>query len=148
MAFNDEIKKCQEDIDLAVEEVIAKISFAVFSAVTLATPVGDPRLWQNPENAPPGYVGGRARGNWQIGIGADPEGEGDDPPDPTGSRVLDTARAELAGYEFGTEKIFIVNNVPYIGPLNNGSSAQAPAGFVEKATQAAVNAAEQGLSGL
>lgn len=31
------------------------------------------------------------------------------------------------------QKIFITNNIPYIVDLNNGSSRQAPAGFVERA---------------
>lgn len=30
------------------------------------TPVGNPSLWKNPDAAPPGYVGGRARASWQF----------------------------------------------------------------------------------
>lgn len=47
---------------------------------------------------------------------------------------------KIAGWKSGQGPIFISNNVPYIGRLNNGSSDQAPAGFVEKAIQRAVNA--------
>lgn len=33
------------------------------------------------------------------------------------------------------DTIFISNNLPYINPLNDGSSRQQPAGFVERAVQ-------------
>jgi hypothetical protein len=36
-------------------------------------------------------------------------------------------------------EIYIVNNVPYISYLNEGSSDQAPSGFVQKAIAKAVN---------
>lgn len=40
------------------------------------------------------------------------------------------------------QPIFITNNAPYIIPLNEGSSDQAPAGFIEKAQLAGRKAAE------
>ena len=39
--------------------------------------------------------------------------------------------AQIAQYKFGVGDIFITNNVDYIGKLNMGTSAQAPAYFVE-----------------
>jgi hypothetical protein len=39
----------------------------------------------------------------------------------------------LTGYRIRMGNIFITNNVPYIGWLNEGSSKQAPAGFVQAA---------------
>ena len=41
--------------------------------------------------------------------------------------------AAVQGYQFGKGLVFITNNVPYIGRLNNGSSKQAPAAFVQMA---------------
>lgn len=146
MAFQDDIKKTQLTIQISVGRNVAEASFAALSAVTLATPVGNPTLWQNPESAPPGYVGGRARGNWQVGIGIENEGETGQV-DPTGASTVSNGRAILVGYKLG-QRVIINNNVPYIGRLNTGSSAQAPAGFVEKAVQAAVRKSQEGLKGL
>jgi len=46
-------------------------------------------------------------------------------------------REQVTGYkidvEAGAQHVFVSNNVPYIGDLNDGSSKQAPAGFVERA---------------
>ncbi len=44
----------------------------------------------------------------------------------------------FAGYKNGVS-VYIANNLPYIKPLNNGHSKQAPAGFVEAAIQRNVN---------
>jgi hypothetical protein len=43
-----------------------------------------------------------------------------------------------AGYRMTSGKVFISNNVPYIVRLNEGSSRQAPAGFVQAAVAKAV----------
>ncbi len=146
MAFEDDLKNVKKTIEIAVSENVAETAFAVLAAVTLATPVGDPTLWQNPQNAPPGYVGGRARGNWQVGIGVERTGESGRI-DGSGATTLSNGRATLIGYSLG-QRVIITNNVPYIGDLNNGSSTQAPVGFVEKAAQAAVIQSQLGLSGL
>ncbi len=146
MAFDDEIKKIQQTIQVSVGENVAEAAFAALSAVTLGTPVGNPTLWQNPSNAPPGYVGGRARGNWQVGISTEKEGETNQI-DSVGASTISNGRAILAGYKLG-QRVIINNNVPYIVPLNSGSSTQAPAGFVEKAVAVAVRKSQEGLSGL
>ena len=50
--------------------------------------------------------------------------------------------AQIAGsYEIGMGKIFISNNVPYIVRLNEGSSSQAPAGFIQAGVRRGVEAA-------
>ena len=59
--------------------------------------------------APPGYTGGRFRGNWQVTFDAPTTDE-------TG-RVDKTA-------------IYFCNNVPYAYPLEMGHSTQAPGGMV------------------
>ena len=38
-----------------------------------------------------------------------------------------------SGYRLAMGPCWVSNNVPYIGPLNNGSSEKAPAGFVQTA---------------
>lgn len=44
----------------------------------------------------------------------------------------------VAGYDLNRGTIFISNGVPYIVRLNEGSSSQAPAGFVQAAVRRAI----------
>jgi len=82
---------------------------------------------------------GWAANNWVAQVGSAFRGL-------VGSRKrVDSSKAMNAGQEIskwksGSGPIFISNNVPYIGRLNAGSSSQAPAGFIEKAVQRAINA--------
>lgn len=92
---------------------------------------------------------GRARSNWVAQVGANFSGVIDAyVPGQGGSTgaqniqaALDQAEAVISQYESGFDQfISISNNLPYIGELNNGSSAQAPANFVEIALAEAVAA--------
>jgi len=71
---------------------------------------------------------GRARGNWQVGIGSAPE----DPierADRGGQQAIASGTAEIAGAR-PFAPIIIASNLPYIHKLEDGSSQQAPAGMV------------------
>lgn len=87
---------------------------------------------------------GRARSNWTVSIG---EPELVDKPGPnTGSKATNegaaTAQAlaqafnALRGYDVKFGPIFITNSVPYIIPLDEGSSPQATAGMTAFIMQA------------
>lgn len=103
----------------AVDEVLRKVAVVANQTVIMATPVDT----------------GRARANWQVSLGAPVTTELDD----TGAQVaLSRNKAVIESYRGG--ELILQNNVPYIGALNAGSSAQAPAGFVEKAIMAAARA--------
>lgn len=87
---------------------------------------------------------GWARSNWVPSVGrpADPLRE---PPGRPSAGDVATARAaqaageaELAGFDLEKGSVFVSNNVPYIIPLNNGSSRQAGEAFVERAVERAV----------
>lgn len=80
----------------------------------------------------------RARLNWQAAIGSIPATvlypEPDKPPSPSYGGA--TAVAAIIGVSknyAGGSYIAIANNAPYIQKLNRGSSAQAPASFVQQA---------------
>lgn len=88
---------------------------------------------------------GFARANWipRLGepgsapVGARPTEPG---PSPSGKALfVDTGAAEAGkaavatGFKLGAGDVYVSNHVPYIGHLNNGSSKQAPAGFVQRA---------------
>ena len=88
---------------------------------------------------------GRARANWQASLGSPAAGTVDAAPGKRGSVAQATAQAQavIADYKGGPgAAIFLTNNLPYIVPLNNGSSQQQPAGFVERAIYKVIKAAK------
>lgn len=87
-------------------------AFHVWNGVTLATPVDT----------------GRARAAWNMAVGSadlsvPPEGRYAGPTPPAIGAIPPGA------------PVIVSNNLPYIAPLNNGHSQQAPAGFVERVVQ-------------
>ncbi|TBL40748.1 hypothetical protein EYZ01_05295 [Hafnia alvei] len=79
---------------------------------------------------PPGYTGGRFKGNWQIGLDQEPSGE-TGRIDPSGGMTTAQGNANLAGFKVGMKAIFFVNNVPYAYALEvEGHSMQAPEGMI------------------
>ena len=83
---------------------------------------------------------GRARANWLVAIGA-PNMAVTESTDV--NAALSQGRIMAQSYRLGQGGIFITNNVPYIGLLDAGSSAQAPAGM----TAAAILAARRHFGG-
>lgn len=90
---------------------------------------------------------GRARSNWLVELDAparttiEPYAPGEDgsTSGANTASALAQGRATIAGYDGDRNSgIAISNNLLYINALNAGHSRQAPAGFVEKAVQAAV----------
>jgi len=120
--------RADEIVD-GVNRVVRATALVIDQAVVFSTPVDK----------------GVARSNWRVGIGAAPTGTipAYSPGDELG--VGETANAQAAIAQGSTvigsrrpgQDIFIANNLPYIQPLNDGSSRQAPAGFVETAVQQA-----------
>lgn len=128
-------KRVEENADALVR----RVAVAVDTAVVLATPVDT----------------GRARANWQVEIGQAPEGTRE--PFASGQSgssgaanamaAIEEGKKKIAQYRGGSE-IHIYNNLSYIQDLNNGKSAQAPAGFVEAAVLAGVAMAQGASAGL
>lgn len=110
-----------------VDRLVRQVALAVDQAVVFETPVDT----------------GRARSNWLVSL-VEPR-QDEIPPYAPGRRLgkgeSANAAAALAqgaaviGMRRPGQDIVISNNVPYIGRLNEGSSAQAPANFVEAAVQ-------------
>lgn len=129
--FAKNIRQRAVTVERNVNEAVRKVALVVDRELVLSTPVDT----------------GRARSNWLVNVGSpntdkiEPyvKGEG-------GSSATANVQAALAQAESAVQKrkpqqdIYISNNLPYIGKLNEGSSAQAPAQFVETAVQAAVTA--------
>ena len=127
---------------VAVGDDIEETALAILSNVVRATPVGDPKLWRNPNSAPEGYVGGHARRNWLVttlrpgntvkGV----EGRGGGEAAAT-SEAIREGEDKIEAAKTSLRRVYIQNNVPYIRRLNDGHSQQAGKNFVEKAIQAA-----------
>lgn len=78
---------------------------------------------------PPGYTGGRFRGNWQVGLDAAPQGE-TGRVDKSGGKTLAAGTLVIEQFRVGMQAVYFTNNVPYAYPLEFGHSTQAPGGMV------------------
>jgi len=128
--FGKRMQKHGENVERNASALVRKCALAVDATVVLATPVDE----------------GRARANWQVALGGPASGE-IDPYAPgkggssgaaNASAALAQGKAVIATHTKGA--IHVTNNLPYIGRLNDGYSAQAPAGFVQTAVLAGVKA--------
>ncbi len=97
---------------------------AAMVTLVQVTPVGGPPT--SPRDPHPGL----ARSNWKVLI----PGEGDGGLVAAGGQNDAISRGIFAAKAVPTDgTAFISNSVPYINRLNEGSSTQAPAGFVQLA---------------
>lgn len=117
------MKKTAQRVSTNADRLVRRCALAIDAAVVLATPVDT----------------GRARANWQVEVGQAPTGvvlktdQGGGATIAAGQGAIETYNGEKGG-------VFITNNLPYIERLNEGWSAQAPAGFVEVAVDVGVQA--------
>lgn len=79
---------------------------------------------------------GRARANWNVGVGKPDESVDLEGPFRSSQETEDAARARASRARPG-EDIHVTNALPYLPRLNRGSSRKAPAGFVERAVRVA-----------
>jgi len=118
------VKKANGNADAVTRKVVLDIGRSLVEK----TPVGNPDLWQNPDNKPDGYVGGHARANWSHSIGALVNQEFKEI-DATGGasidRIISSVPVKAAG-----KVHYIQNSLPYMQALEDGHSTQAPAGMV------------------
>lgn len=126
MSFALDLQKFANNTNKKVDDVIAKIVLDVGTSIVLKSPVGDGDLWASPP--PPGYVGGRFRGNWQFGVGGI-DTSVDGAIDPTGANSIGRIAAGIPEKTAG-KVFYITNTLPYAQRLENGWSTQAPAGMV------------------
>jgi len=127
MSFEDQLRQIASKVDARANAVVKKIVIDIGTSLVLKTPVGDAKYWKHP--APEGYVGGRARGNWQYALNA---------PDVSNSSPVDATETVTTGRIVGnipdnaTGLVhYITNSVPYIERLETGwSERQAPNGMV------------------
>lgn len=127
--FNRRMGRLGAEVARGADRIVREVAVAAAQTVIVATPVDT----------------GRARSNWLASVvGArrdtiDPLAEGQAATGPS----ISAARAVIGSYNGDTHReVTLSNNLAYIGRLNDGYSAQAPAGFVRLAVQAAVDAVQ------
>lgn len=133
-AFAARMRQIGANIERNADRTVRRCALAVDGAVVLATPVDT----------------GRARSNWQVSLDKpvtgtiEPyaEGQGGSTGGVNSRSAIEQGKGVIAGYKGGRIEaaICITNNLAYIGRLNDGYSAQAPAAFVEKAAMVGVAA--------
>lgn len=104
MTFSADMGKFTNKAEKAMEKVFRGTALSLFSRIVIRTPVDT----------------GRLRNNWQVSLRGFPSGELYSPINPSGT--ID--QAELG------DTIYISNNLPYAGVIENGSSDQAPQGMM------------------
>lgn len=126
--FTKRMETIAKNFDTNAGQLIDKTALTVHAVVTLGTPVDS----------------GRARGSWLVEIGRAAEGTTDNPAEFGAPAAIAKAQAKLGGNAGGSSTmrpqrdVHITNNLPYIVPLNEGHSKQAPIGFVDMGIEAGV----------
>lgn len=111
--FARRIRARAQQVNWGANDVVKRAALAIDKAVVFATPVDT----------------GRARSNWRAALGGPFTSELEET---SAMGAINQAESVINARGPG-ETIYISNNVPYIQRLNDGWSAQAPAGFVEQA---------------
>lgn len=121
-----------------MDKVVRKVVLDVGTSVVEKSPVGDRDFWKmniirkakGLAPLPPGYAGGRFRGNWQYTFNAIPKGQAD-AIDPSGSVSIGRISKGLNGQANVAGTHYVSNNLPYAKRLEEGwSYRQAPQGMV------------------
>ena len=129
--------KTKADIDT----VHRKVCLQLYDSLVRKSPVGNPSTWLSLRpytdlkgkhhtalKPPPGYVGGRFRANWQVGVGS-VNTDTSQPPNADADAVIDRAEGTIKNVTVGGV-IYLTNSLPYSLPLEYGHSHQTPAGMV------------------
>lgn len=130
-----QVKAIVRGLEQLTERAIKKITLDTTANLIETTPVDT----------------GWARANWvpSIGLPIDDNLSGVTPTAELASSAGARQQGALAGvaarYTLRMGSVFISNNVPYIVRLNEGSSTQAPAAFVQAAIRKAVTQDIRGL---
>ena len=133
-AFARRMRTLGEQIEANATAAVKRIALAVDQAVVLHSPVDT----------------GRFRANWRVALDEPVEdeieayhpGENGSTAAANAQEAFTQAEGVIAQYRLG-QTIWISNPLPQGPALNNGSSAQAPAGFVETAVHQGVEAIRQ-----
>jgi len=121
--FEQRMRELGEAIEAGTRQLANDVADAVQQHIIEATPVSHLETGHS----------GRARNNWVATINTPwTQANYNGPFDPSGRAQMEINSSVIANNKRG-RPIYIANNLNYIGLLNDGYSAQAPAGFVQSA---------------
>ena len=128
-SFSKKMRRASKAVEYRADTLVKDVAKGILLAVVTDTPVDV----------------GTAKSNWQVSLNSEASGTRTAyAPGKKGSTGLDNIIAAVSigdghidQYNSGDE-IHITNNVPYITELNNGTSKQAPPGYVQDATLEAI----------
>jgi hypothetical protein len=124
-SFALDLAKFAKETGVKADLAVGKIVIGVAGELDRRSPVGDASFWKNPP--PKGYVGGRFRGSWNLGIGVIPPSV--ETIDPSGVETQGRIIAAIPDKAAG-EVYYLVNATPYGRAIEEGHSRQAPTGVV------------------
>lgn len=132
--FAKRMKRRAANVVFGANKIKRKTALAVDQALVLSTPVDT----------------GTARSNWLVSLDAPREEpipaytplENGDQSETANAKAAMAQGSGVIAQAKPNQAIYLTNNVEYIRPLNEGHSAQAPAGFVEEAVDAGHRAAK------
>jgi len=127
MSFSDDIKKFSKKAEKNINLVYRRSCFVLSRSIILDTPVGNKKYWKRPY-APPGYVGGRLRANWQAGIESKPSGTISSE-DKGGSLTANKVQGKVSNLKSG-QRFYLMNNLPYAHAIEFGHSLRTPNGMM------------------
>lgn len=125
-SFSVQLQQFADKTKQRSNDIVGRVTVGLAQRLDERSPVGDATYWTHP--APKGYVGGRFRGNWQLGVNVIPARE-TGRIDPSGGETLSTIIASVPAQPAGTV-MYLANNVPYAQRIEEGWSRQAPTGLV------------------
>lgn len=112
--FKLNLPKMEKRIDHVILAIQKKVAMQLLEGIVNMTPVKT----------------GRARGNWQVALGAPGTTVLQEAFDPAGQATIEAGSATIQSLTT-LGAIYLTNNLPYILPLEQGSSKQAPSGMVQ-----------------
>lgn len=113
MSFTLDLSAWARQLDSNLDLVLQKVTIEILSRIIEKTPVDS----------------GRARANWQVALNVVPGGYDDNAFDKSGGTAISKGQAEAIKAQ-AEDSVYIINNLPYILKLEEGSSTQAPSGMV------------------
>lgn len=128
MSFSVDIDRFITQANTRQNNFVRVIVMDVDRTIHRKSPVGNPELWKHPESAPPGYVGGTFRSNWQLGVNNKPLGTL--ARSEAGIGRLIAAHASQIPQQAAGNVYYLVNNLPYAQALEDGHSSQARPGYL------------------
>lgn len=127
-----QLKAIADKTNKKANDLVGLVTVKIAQRIDMRSAVGDPIKWKNPP--PKGYVGGRFRGEWQLGIDAIPTGL-TGRVDPEGTSTLEGIVSAIPQQAAG-HIYYLTNNLPYAQLIEDGSGPNnwvlhaAPAGVV------------------